>query len=564
MRDAPGTCHSRRFQVAPWSVDHCTNTLWPPTMMWSDSGSGCCSDEQAQPLGALPVSGRPYLPADSAGREPGAVGEHAGEAVVALPGRGAGPVGRQGRIVRPAPTPAVVVGYQGDALAECVVLGKRRALHDDEQPAVRQPAGKRPPGVESLALVENNMLHGGRPVCRQRAVRATPRGPGRALKGGDTMAEHIRFEEGLIGDGFSYAFGISTVDLTGNGFPDIVAMDTDVGLYWFENDGSGRFTRHVIHERAGEWLERHEIADIDGDGRPEIVSVDNKGGSLLWFEFDGDPRERRSWTHHYITDGGFPGAYDLAVADLDGDGDLDVAATNWRIGNEVAWFENRQGRYVGDDAVWVKHTIEEGIGEPRTILAVDFDRDGRMDLLGSAVAGNQVIWYENPGDPARKPWTKHVIDSSPQPTHGSPGGHERRRSPGCRHGPRHATAGGRGGGAAPGRLVREPRRCAAGALAQARHRRVLPQRVRGGRGGSRRRWPGRGGGHRMAGNRPRGLFKHGGDPRGPWSMQVLKEGWTNADQVILVDLDRDGRLDIIAAAERGSNELRWWRNLGPA
>ena len=155
------------------------------------------------------------------------------------------------------------------------------------------------------------------------------------------MAEHIRFEEGLIGDGFSYAFGISTVDLTGNGFPDIVAMDTDVGLYWFENDGSGRFTRHVIHERAGEWLERHEIADIDGDGRPEIVSVDNKGGSLLWFEFDGDPRERRSWTHHYITDGGFPGAYDLAVADLDGDGHLDVAATNWRIGNEVAWFENR-------------------------------------------------------------------------------------------------------------------------------------------------------------------------------------------------------------------------------
>lgn len=91
------------------------------------------------------------------------------------------------------------------------------------------------------------------------------------------MAEHIRFEEGLIGDGFSCAFGISTVDLTGNGFPDVVAMDTDVGLYWFENDGSGRFTRHVVHERAGEWLERHEIADIDGDGRPEIVSVDNSG-----------------------------------------------------------------------------------------------------------------------------------------------------------------------------------------------------------------------------------------------------------------------------------------------
>jgi hypothetical protein len=32
--------------------------------------------------------------------------------------------------------------------------------------------------------------------------------------------------------------------------------------------------------------------------------------------------------------------------------------------------------------------------------------------------------------------------------------------------------------------------------------------------------------------------------------------------VITADLDGDGRLDIIAAAERGSNEVRWWRNEG--
>ena len=60
------------------------------------------------------------------------------------------------------------------------------------------------------------------------------------------------------------------------------------------------------------------------------------------------------------------------------------------------------------------------------------------------------------------------------------------------------------------------------------------------------------------------LFKHNGDPRGPWRMQVLKEGWANATQVLLVDLDSDGRLDIAASAERGSNEVRWWRNEGPA
>ena len=32
--------------------------------------------------------------------------------------------------------------------------------------------------------------------------------------------------------------------------------------------------------------------------------------------------------------------------------------------------------------------------------------------------------------------------------------------------------------------------------------------------------------------------------------------------VVCRDLDGDGRLDIAACAERGANELRWWRNPG--
>jgi hypothetical protein len=60
------------------------------------------------------------------------------------------------------------------------------------------------------------------------------------------------------------------------------------------------------------------------------------------------------------------------------------------------------------------------------------------------------------------------------------------------------------------------------------------------------------------------LFKHRGDPRGPWDMQLLKSPWSKAAEPIIVDVDGDGRLDIVACAERGSNELRWWRNLGPA
>ena len=113
------------------------------------------------------------------------------------------------------------------------------------------------------------------------------------------------------------------------------------------------------------------------------------------------------------------------------------------------------------------------------------------------------MWYKNPGDPVNRPWKKHVIDTAPRPIHGHPADMD-------------------GDGSAE--VV---------ATAWGDERRVA-------------------------------VFKHQGDPRGPWTMQMLKRNWCKANQVLAADLDRDGRLDVVASAERGSNEVRWWRNLGPA
>jgi hypothetical protein len=370
------------------------------------------------------------------------------------------------------------------------------------------------------------------------------------------MSDLIPFSEHLIMDGYNYAYGISTVDLTGNGLLDIVSADTDVGLYWLENKGQGHFTKHIIHERSNEWLERHAIADINGDGRPEIVIVDNINGSLLYFAFEGDPRERKNWRHHYIIEGGLPGAYDVAVADYDGDGDLDVAASSWRKGNRFDWFEQRDGK-------WIQHPIEENIAETRTVCAVDVDGDGKLDLLGTARVANQVVWYQNPGDPANRPWRKTIIDNAIQPCHGHPVDmdgdgdidvvmalgmsppqdpcdlehqqivwYENEGNPSQSPWKKHIICANFSNAfeAIAADLDND------GQMEVVATSWDLPGRV--------------------------ALFKHQGDPRGAWDMQILKEGWTRADQVLIVDLDGDGRLDILAAAERGSNELRWWRNEG--
>ena len=365
--------------------------------------------------------------------------------------------------------------------------------------------------------------------------------------------EYIKFTEHLVADGFSYSFAVSALDLTGSGSLDLVTPDTDVGLYWMENDGQGNFTKHIVHQRSGEWLERHAIADINGDGRPEIVGIDNINGGVLWFEIDGDPREKASWKQHHITLDGLPGAYDVAVTDFNGNGRLDVAASSWRKGNQFAWFENTGGE-------WVKHIIEEDISETRTVCAVDFDGDGKMDLLGTAFVGNQVVWYENPGDPVAEPWKKHVIDAAPQPTHGHPvdvdgdGKVDVVMALGMRdveEGVEHQIMWYENSG--------EPRQCpwekhvicalfpnAFEAIAADLDNDGQVEVVASAWGDE---------GHLA-------VFKHQGDPRGHWDMQVLKENWPKANQVIVADLNGNGRLDIVACAERGSNEVRWWRNEG--
>ncbi len=374
------------------------------------------------------------------------------------------------------------------------------------------------------------------------------------------MPEHIRFTEHLISNKFTYAYGIAAADLTGTGSLDIVAGDTDsYSLYWFENDGQGNFTRHIVHYRAGEWIERHQVVDLDGDGKLEVVCIDNIGGAVHYFTIEGDPRTSQSWRQHYIAPcGELPGAYDVAVADFDGDGELEVAASSWRKGNRFVWYDRRDGQ-------WDTHIIEDDIGETRTVCAVDMNGDGRVDLLGTASAGNQVVWYENPGSPATQPWKKHIIDHIGRPMHGHPvdmdgdgdvdvvmaGGLEAGSDPdnrGVHQVYWYENQGPPGQGPWKRHIICEDFPSGFEAVAADLDGDGQMEVVATGWGPD----------GRIA------LFKHAGDPTGPWTMQTLRAGWVNANTVFVADLDGDGRLDIAAVAERGSNELRWWRNEGPA
>jgi hypothetical protein len=375
-----------------------------------------------------------------------------------------------------------------------------------------------------------------------------------------------RFSEHLIADKYGYAFAVEAADLDGDGDLDLTSCDTtNNALYWFENDGRGALKRHFIQKDEAGWFERHAVGDINGDKRPDVVVVKNLDGHLVWFENSGKPAADATWKRHVITTD-FKRAYDVALADLDGDGDFDVAASAW-TGNYFAWFENTSKESA--DKPWIKHVIDEKIAETRTIRVADFNGDGKADLLGTARAGNLTVWYENTGRSSNKNrWPRHVIDDrSPQPTHGQPvdldgdGDLDVLMALGMLAAPGEAGTNqiawyenvGK-----PGKGTQWKKHF----LAQLDY---AFEAVAGDLDGDgdldvvATAWGGTG--------RVVWLENPGGksgEAAKPWPLYVLKDKWPRANQVILADLNGDKRLDVAATAERGANELRWWRNEGPA
>lgn len=384
--------------------------------------------------------------------------------------------------------------------------------------------------------------------------------------GQDQQTAPIPFAEHLISSDYTYAFGVQAGDLDGDGDLDLTSADAlpHNDLYWFENDGTGKFTRRFIQEDDPERLERHVLADIDSDGHLDVVIVENLRGDLKWFRNSGSPRDGKLWERHYITKGGWPSAYDVTVADFDGDKDLDVAASGW-IGNAIAWFENDG---TPRDGEWNKHLIDDATRDPRlketrTIRAGDLDGDGDPDLLATALVGGLVVWYENTGRNDEARWKKHLIDDqSPRPVHGHPidvdGDKDLDIVMALGFGPGNApdavhqvvwyeNDGKPASGPWKKHVIAEPLSMAfeafAGDVDGDSDLDVVAT---------------------CWGSPGQVLWlENTGNPKEKWRTHILKSPWPRANQVILADVNGDKRLDIVACAERGSNELRWWENKSP-
>ena len=233
------------------------------------------------------------------------------------------------------------------------------------------------------------------------------------------QATDLKFTEHTIATGLKGGYQVVIADLNRDGKPDLLVVASGMSdLVWFENPG---WERHVI---AGGFkgLINAAVYDVDGDGIPEIalahefsMRVDQSAGIVSILEHKGDPRG--PWSVREIDR--LTTSHRLRFADIDGSGKkvlinapltgAKALAPDYRDHVPLVYY------LPGE---WIRQLAgDQNEGVMHGIYPVDWDRNGREAILTASFSGIDLYRH----GPDRR-WSREEItkgDPSPCPKCGT-------------------------------------------------------------------------------------------------------------------------------------------------
>jgi hypothetical protein len=146
------------------------------------------------------------------------------------------------------------------------------------------------------------------------------------------------------------------------------------------------------------------VADFDGDGFPDVFVTNDGMENFLW-------RNRGNLTFEEVAlpagvavnaDGKVQANMGIAAGDFDGDGDLDLFVTHLTGETSTLWVNLSKN---GSPGIFEDRTVPAGIAAPSLPFTgfgtawIDYDNDGRLDLLAVNGAVRRVDEQAQRGDP---------------------------------------------------------------------------------------------------------------------------------------------------------------------
>jgi len=187
---------------------------------------------------------------------------------------------------------------------------------------------------------------------------------------------------------------VAIADLDGDGREDVVAafaQEHETVDGWFSR-GNGQYEhRELVRFPEPSWGSSGiDLADLDGDGDLDILHAN---GDTM----DSGLARPTHGIRALVNDGTarfdsreiarMPGVSQARAADLDGDGDLDVVATALHPGaaaDPTGTFDAVLWVEQGDSGRWIPRSIERDDCRYAAFALADADGDGRIDLVAGA------------------------------------------------------------------------------------------------------------------------------------------------------------------------------------
>lgn len=229
-----------------------------------------------------------------------------------------------------------------------------------------------------------------------------------------------------------HGYQVAVADVNGDGKPDILGLSSvERVVAWYEGP-SWR-----AHSITTETTRNISLAPLFEEGNPargialaaDFALDDSRSGGDIWWA--QPPRASEvEWSLRMI--GKFPTSHRLRWADLDGDGRKELVnapllgygaeAPEYAVGAPLTWYEMPEvllrGHVSAGDAgpgAWTSHLIDDSLTVVHGIHVMDWDGDGRDEILTASFEG--VHLFTSSGRGQNLLWTKTRLGEGDQVSH---------------------------------------------------------------------------------------------------------------------------------------------------